>query len=224
MQHINLIRRLKKHFCVLAILTGFCLPLTATAFDELTPAQAWIYDRSHLANTESGQSLTYSYSGTDAENAAVTDTAHLSIIASTDEDRRDVEIEFLSGERHLSLPAFKGYRGNPMIIAMLEHVAQSLSAQTGGGALYFRNRIKDALASDELELVEEVTTYKDQEIDAVVMTFYPFTNDQYLGDNTLLKQARFRIQLSSEIPGGLVSMDVSAQEGDQAFKRNLSIQ
>jgi hypothetical protein len=203
---------------------GFCIPLAATAFDGLTPAQAWIYDRSHLANTEKGQSLAYAYSGTDDDNNTITDAAQLSIVASSDADRRDVEVEFLSGERHLPLPVFKGYRGNPMIIAMLEHVAQSLSTQTGGGALYFRNRIRDALASEDVELVEQVATYNDQEIDSVVMTFYPFTNDQYLGDNTLLKQARFTIRLSNEIPGGLVSVDVSAQEGDKAFKRNLSIQ
>lgn len=206
---------------------AFCcsfLPAIAYGFDTLTPAQAWIYDRGHLANTEEGESLTYEYTALGADAPAIEDVASLAVMTSYDSGKRDVEVTFLNGENAMLLPPFKGYRGNPMIIAMLEHIAQSMSQETGGGALYFRNRIRDSLASDAVEMQEYEIEYQDQKLTATVLTFYPFKEDQYLNENPEMKAARFLIELSDDVPGGLYKVEVSAQAEEKLFERRLVLQ
>lgn len=195
----------------------------SNAFEGLNEAQSWIYDRSHLSNTTAGQTLDYSYKGEDSSSVEINDRASLSIVSKHDDDTRDVEISFLTGERHLPLPPFSGYRGNPVIIAMLEHIAQTMSAQSGGGALYFRNRIRDSLAGSDVVLESHNIRYADKEYSGTRITFHPFLNDEYLGIDNVLRQSRFSIELSDEIPGGVFSVQVLATGNSDVFERSLSL-
>lgn len=208
---------------ILTLLVALLFAGQASAFDKLTEAQSLIYDSGHLANTEKGQILSYSYSGQDNDLPGVSDKASLSIMATHDDGRRDVEIDFLSEERHLPLPPFSGYRGNPVIIAMLEHIAQSISSQTGGGALYFRNRIRDALASEDVQLEEQTITYLDDEFTATRITFYPFVDDDHIAENALVRQSQFSIDLSDDIPGGVYRIVAIASRDAEVFERTLSL-
>jgi len=204
------------------ILTG----QSALAFERLTEAQEWIYDRGHLANTQMGQTLNYLLVG---ENTGadlppvIEDKASLAVLATFDDGRRDVELEFLSGDRHIALPTFSGYRGNPIIIAMLEHIAQSMSTKSGGGALYFRNRIRDALASPDVQLLEHKASYQDEEYTATRLILHPFAGDQHLEEDDVLRQAVISIELSDGVPGGVISVAVSARQDNQVFERSLSL-
>lgn len=206
------------------LLFGLLSATNSFAFEKLSEAQSWVYDRSHLANTSGGQVLIYGYSGADDGAPIENDKTTLSVMAEHDDGRRDVELEFLTGEQNLPLPPFTGFRGNPIIIAMLEHIAQSMSAQTGGGALYFRNRIRDALASSEVTISESKTTYDSEEHKATTLTFFPFKSDEYLGTHPVFKESKFTIQISDDIPGGVVGVVVSASDGDEMFERNLQLQ
>ncbi len=200
--------------------------LPAMAFEKLTEAQSWIYERGHLANTEQGQILNYRLVGEGAVGGpiqSIEDQASVSVKGTHADGRRDVEIDFLSEERHISLPPFSGYRGNPIIIAMLEHIAQSMSARSGGGALYFRNRIRDALASEDVQMQEKNTQYNNTDILATVLTIHPFTEDQHLAADDVLRQASIDIELSDDIPGGVVSVAVTARKNDQIFERLLTL-
>ena len=221
--------RVRKAFHLL-LLSGFSALLVlavtageAFAFDELTEAQAWVYDHGHLANTSQGQTLTYDYSSRDSDSAVIDDEAIVSITGTHDDGRRDIDIDFLNDERHLPLPSFSDYRGNPVIIAMLEHVAQSISAQTGGGALYFRNRIRDGLASEDVELKTQTVQYHDNDIETTEITFYPFSSDEHLASNDLMRNTRFSISLSDDVPGGVYSVQVKASHDAQLFEKTLSL-
>lgn len=176
------------------------------AFDELNAVQTLVYDRPHLANLKTGDTLAYRYEARRGESNSVTDEATLSVAAETDAERRDVELEFLSEERALSLPTFDGYRGNPVIIAMLEHVAQTLSAETGGGALYFRNRIRDGMAHADALVVEESGLYIDEEVAVSSVQFTPFRGDAFLGNRPGYGDASFEIRFSDAVPGGVLSI------------------
>ncbi len=210
-------------FFASALFFSVCAIQTSNAFEGLNEAQSWIYDRSHLSNTTAGQTLNYSYEGEDAVSDSINDKASLSIVAKRDDETRDVTISFLTGERHLPLPPFSGYRGNPVIIAMLEHIAQTMSSQSGGGALYFRNRIRDSLAGSDVALEAHTMKYADKEYSGTRLTFYPFLNDEYLGTDNVLRQSRFSIELSDEIPGGVFSVQVSATRNSDVFERSLSL-
>lgn len=197
---------------------------TVVAFEELNEAQALLFNSPHLVNTQNGQSISYDYRSEVIEKEPVEDVVVMNVTAQVDDERRDVEINFLTDERHLVLPPFPGYRGNPVLMAMLEHVVREIGKETGGGALYFRNRIRDALASDKVSVETQKISVNDNEIDATVVQFQPFENDQRIEPDSIYGDAIITITLSDTVPGGIVGVGVNAMsDGQPAFSQQLTI-
>lgn len=184
-------------------LTGLiaCLfALPAAAFDDLNEPQTLIYDTSHLENTRAGITIAYEYTFADvAADVIVEDEVLMSINKDHENAHRDVSVNFLTEERKIHLPNFKNRRGNPVIIGMLEHLAQAMGRETGGGALYFRNRIRDKLADDNLEITHDGNI--------AMFSFSPFENDPYIADRIALTESVITIAFSDKVPGQLVSIE-----------------
>ena len=187
-------------------------PGAALAFEDLNEAQSLVYDSAHLATLSEGDEVRYRYASSRAGQDPVEDVATLQVEGESDAERRDVTLDFLSEERHLALPRFDGYRGNPVLIAMLEHIAQSLSATNGGGALYYRNRIRDGLAGESVEIASGNASLGETDIGTTSLEFEPFRGDAYLGARPGVGDARFRIVFSDDVPGGVVSVGASSGE------------
>lgn len=209
----------------LLLLTSLLTTTTVThGFEKLTAAQALVYDTPHLQNTRDGQTLTYQYNAVLADQDSVTDRALLSVANAGDDGKRDVTVDFLTDERRLVLPEFAGYRGNPIIIAMLEHIAQTLGDETGGGVLYFRNRIRDGLAAESVSIAESEIEVGATKVAATQVNFSPFENDPYLMEMPRYSQSNFTISLSEDVPGGVVGIRVISQQGDVThFQRDLTL-
>lgn len=198
----------------------FCIS-SASAFETLTPAQTQIYDYPHLSGTKENMSIAYRYSGTSPED--ITDTVKIHI-GKENAERRDVEVDFLTAERRMHLPPFPGYRGNPVIIVMLEHIAQTFGKISGGGALYFRNRIRSSLAEKELEVISSKQQLNGQTIEIRTISFKPFQSDPNLAATPHLQEAVLSIKLSDDILAGLqqISIESPKPEGAQPFKQTLT--
>jgi len=193
-------------------------------FEALTAAQSLIYDTAHLANTVAGQQIRYRYLGRLPGGEDIEDSASLSITAAHEGDKRDVTLEFLTAERRLPLPDFTAFRGNPLIIAMLEHVAQSFGSETGGGVLYFRNRIRDALAGSGARIEQIDAEYGGATVKATRLSMQPFAGDPYLAGNPAYTGSVFTIVLSQDVPGGVLAVGVRSADGvEQGFAREISI-
>lgn len=207
----------------LAVVCAFTIG-TASAFEELTEAQKLVYERPHLANTSDGQTITYQYTATEAGKQVVEDVATLSINGVGEKELRDVEIDFLTAERRLVLPPFNGWRGNPIIIAMLEHTAQSIGQATGGGALYFRNRIRDTMAGKATSIETDQREWKGQDIEVTTLTFSPFVGDEFIEANPEFLDTEFVIILSEDVPGGLLELQLGANHSPElAFSKRIVI-
>ena len=105
----------------------FCLlvPISAVAFDELNEPQTLIYDTDHLTKTVEGSAIKYNYKLQREGEESLTDEVTLVIAKERDENRRDVSVNFLSGDHKLHLPDFDNYRGNPVIIGCLLYTSPS---------------------------------------------------------------------------------------------------
>lgn len=224
MHYINHLKTLKTGFqFMLFVSLGLMINASAVAFDELNEAQTWVYDTAHLSNTTEGQVIEYQYKNRMATEKPIEDLVSLSIAKTHDEGKRDVSVEFLTDERRLPLPEFKAFRGNPVIIATLEHIAQNLAEQSGGGVLYFRNRIRDALATD-VAISEEKSTINSAKVDTTTLRFKPFTDDPRVGQQPEYSNAEFTIVFSDAIPGGVVSVGVeSTSENDFFYSQIIDI-
>lgn len=198
--------------CVVLLATS----LQARAFTELNEAQTWVYDTPHLANTTAGQTIHYRYQQRLAEQEPVSDSVRLAINAAGTEGRRDVSVDFLTDERHLPLPDFQDFSGNPVIIATLEHIAQNLSAQSGGGTLYFRNRIRDGLAG-AVDIETGSETLDGDTIAVTTLSFAPFTDDPRVGQQPAYRDALFSLTFSEAVPGKLVAVSVESAADEQFY-------
>ncbi|MEE9333983.1 MAG: hypothetical protein V3U65_07810 [Granulosicoccaceae bacterium] len=202
----------------LAMLVAIAAPYvasTATAFEDLNEPQTLIYDTSHLVQTNAGTTIAYDYAYIDnTTDIKIEDQVFLSIKKEHENAHRDVSLSFLTAERKLHLPDFNKRRGNPVIIGMLEHLAQAMGTETGGGALYFRNRIKDKLADENLEVI--------QTGDKSEFSFSPFVNDPYVADRVALTESVITIAFSNEVPGQLLSIEyVSGPSNNPEATRKL---
>ena len=215
--------RFVKFLRVIACLVA--IPGIAQAFENLTPAQNLVYGTAHLSNTVAGQHISYRYHSRTGADDVIDDRAVLSIEKSHGNEKRDVALDFLSEERHLPLPDFTAFRGNPVIIAMLEHVAQSFGQETGGSVLYFRNRIRDALANENNRIEQVTVAYHDETVEALRIVFSPFTSDVYLAEKPEYTSAAFSITLSDSVPGGVVRVAVLSRQNDVFyFEREIVIE
>lgn len=182
-------------FAVISALTTL-FSTTANAFDELNGPQTLIYDTNHFNNTTAGNTISYNYIHIDTNTkATVKDNVTLVVKNEKDNIHRDLSVVFLTDERKLHLPDFNNRRGNPVIIGMLEHLAQTMGRETGGGALYFRNRFKDKLADDSVEVIVDKNNSS--------FSFSPFANDPYVADQIALTESIVNIEFSEDIPGQL---------------------
>lgn len=215
-------RKRLSHFATGCLLVLCAMPVSA--FEQLTAAQALIYDTGHLGNTHEGEIIKYHFTATDSAGDNITDVATLTIAKALPEGRRDVELNFLTDNRHLPLPAFPAYRGNPIIIAMFEHVAQTMGSATGGGTLYFRNRIRNALADKNIIVASGTAQYAEQAVETSNISFSPFTNDTNLDKTSVLRDSVFTVRFSDSVPAGVVAIEVKAHSGEQQFSRILSLE
>lgn len=199
---------------VVGLLSTFLFVADGYAFDELNDAQTLVYDQAHLAKTAVDDVLVYHYRATHGGAAEIDDEATLTVSAETDAERRDVTLDFLSDERAMNLPTFNGYRGNPVVIVMLEHLAQAMSAETGGGALYFRNRIRDGMAREDATVGRSVADFDGERIEIDTVTFHPFRDDAFLGNRPAYGDARFDIRFSEAVPGGVLAIVATSADAD----------
>lgn len=197
----------------------------AQAFENLTAAQNLVYDTAHLSNTVAGQQISYRYRSQIATEEIIEDRVSLSIKKTHKDDKRDVALDFLSAERRMPFPDFTGFRGNPVIIAMLEHIAQSFGRETGGGVLYFRNRIRDALAKESTRFEPITASYNGNTIDATRVFFSPFAGDPYLAERPEYTGAILSITISDKVPGGVISVAAKSSKNDVTyFEREIVIE
>src|SRR4051812_37465703 len=123
-------------------------PLLAAADSapRLSEAQLLLFETPHLAALHPPLRLDYGFLREEERREPVRDAIRLEVRASAEEGRRDIFLEFLTGSRAIRYPPAHRFRGNPLLLFALDRDARELSAATGGSMVWFRNRIRQALA------------------------------------------------------------------------------
>lgn len=167
-----------------------------------SPAQIALFDTPHLANITQPLTIQYDFSRHGAGEEAVEDRVDVVVTEVLPEGRKNLEFDFLTGPRHRNFPPIENFRGNPLIMLFLEHDVQEMSEATGGAALYFRNRIRNAfLENATTESIEFEFGGRTLEGTRVVVS--PFLKDPHLVDFPPLDRKTYEFLLSPDIPGGI---------------------
>lgn len=207
-----------------ALLFAFAWQSEIRAADETVsdgshrPAEFWIFQQPHFSEWfERSQSIIYDFiygdatsrppeldnAGLDLWNGAAINSVQLNVSKSASSDAVDAHMLFYHGsDLVFEFPEFEKISTNPVIFGFLEHDVQEMSRLTGGGDLYFRNRISQSLASARAEL--GVIKYANGDVPARVIEFQPYFED--VGNDLFefhdeLREKIYQIWLSEDVPG-----------------------
>lgn len=191
---------------VLAMLLAGAGPLPASEAEEFSEANRLLFRSPHLARvTDSGTTLSYRYErrGKMAEEAgeAFSDRINVEVKEILDSEYRGSEVDFMTGERHRYYPPVPRGRGNPVLIAFLQHDVNRMGRDADGPSRHFQNRIKIAL--EESADVQSVTVlYDGKEVTAKRIHIIPYVNDEYRSRYKEVYWYKVYIfTVSDEIPG-----------------------
>lgn len=97
--------------------------------------------------------------------------------------------------------------GNPMFMVFMEEAVTTMATLTGGSPFYIRNRMREALSSQNA--VEETTiSFDGRSVPARVLTFQPFRNNENANRmGPAFVDLTIRFTMSDEIPGGFARLE-----------------
>jgi hypothetical protein len=187
---------------------------------DYSPAQIALFDTPHLANIAQPMTIQYDFSRDGAGDETIKDHVDVIVTEVMADGRRNLEFDFLSGPRHRNFPPIENFRGNPLIMLFLEHDVQEMSAATGGSALYFRNRIRNAfLVSAETESV--TFEFDGRGLSGTRVVVSPFMKDPHLIPFPGLEQKSYEFLLSPEIPGGVYRIRSVTPDGGEPIEETV---
>lgn len=206
----------------LAIVLVLTAIASSSRADEYSAAQLALFGTQHLANIEKPTALHYVYKHQGTLEGAFDDVVEMTITAVAADGSKNVSFNYLSDKHHHDFPPVEGFRGNPIIMMFLEHDVIGLSQQTGGSALYFRNRVRDALL-DRATTEATTVAFGGRDIAATRITLQPFLQDPYRSRFEKFAEKTYEFLLAPEVPGGVYSMRVLTPGAapDKPLEENL---
>ncbi len=186
---------------------------------ELNKAQKLIYTTPHFLSVSVGSTITYQLES-NVEGVESPDSVDVKILKSYDQNKNDIQIRFLSGENQIPFPEFIGYKGNPVIIGFLERDVRLMKTLTGGSDLFFRNRIRHALADEPIvELID--IEYSGMKHDAYQITVMPYVNAPLRERFSHFVEKVYRITLSDSVPGYVVWLSTEVDSDSYSSMETL---
>ena len=164
----------------------------------LSPAQIALFETPHLANVERPQTLRYTYRQVGPDGFE--DTIGLRVYAINSDGTKDLAFEYLTGPHRVGFPGVTHFRGNPLLMLVLERDVTGMHAAAGLSASYFRNRIREAFV--DAASVAETTAERDgRTVTAREITVQPFAKEARLAQAAGLQAKIYRFTLIDAVPG-----------------------
>ncbi len=185
---------------------------------ELSSANRLLFTDSNLASITSPAKLIYNFSQK-GELKDFVDTVELNINRIYENGRRDISFRYLKGRNKVRFPPQLGVRSNPLFMLFFERDAREMQNLTGGNALFFRNRIRHALAAEEAEPVK--FKYQGRQVEGMRIKIRPFVDSDLTKRFPKYEEKTYELLLSKEVPGAIYQLRAFVpQKGDK--KVNLS--
>ena len=205
-----------RHYIVVALLASLALAgslpgsVGAQQALPLSPAQVALFETPHLDGIRAPIRLDYVFRREEEGRETVEDRITLEIRAVNPDGRHDVHPEFLTGERRIPYPSALGFRGNPLPMFALDRDTRELAAATGGSAIWFRGRVRQALV-DQATLRETTLQQPGGSAAAVEIELAPFRNEPRAGR---YQERLYHFVLSAAVPGGIAEIRTSLPAGE----------
>jgi hypothetical protein len=191
-------------FLVLAAVAGLQTWSRAADQPPLSGAQIALFESDHLAEIKSPAILDYSFHHAGSE--PYEDNVALVLSEVHNDGSKDVSVEFLTGEHQMEFSPVSGFHGNPLVMYFLEWDVRGMHKLTGGSALYFRNRIREAFV-DQAEIADISITVNGRMEPATAITMQPYQHDPGIERYAAFRDKSYRFVLSPAIPGRIYAIE-----------------
>lgn len=170
---------------------------------ELTKAQTLLFDSDQLKGLPAEATLRYRFHKEGALEPGFDDAVEMKVGNAGPDGRRDVDVHFLSPPNAMELEPFQQFRGNPLVMVFLERDVREMKRLTGGSDLYFRNRIRHALARPDTEVKPVTVEWRGNRVPGTEVVIHPFVADELIDRYRKFEHKEYRITLSEAVPGML---------------------
>ena len=182
-------------------------PANATTDPKvLSPANQALFTSDHMASIKEPGVLVYDFERKGSLGDAFKDTIEAKITKVWPDGGKDVTFHFLSGAHHIEFRNFEDYVGNPIFMLFLERDVRELHRLTKGGAVYFRNRIRNALAGSAT-VKPTSFGFGGKTVKGTEIRIEPFANDPLNDRYPRFAKRSYVFLLSDEVPGGFYKVD-----------------
>ena len=207
-----------RHVCTLVIL-GAAVAFASPAFSQaalpsdppadtrpLSPAQIALFETPHLRNVS--QSGTLGYQVVREGAAGFTDTVAMHVRQVNPDGTKDLSFDFLTGPRRVAYPELDQFRGNPILMLMLERDVLEMKQTLGLSATYFRNRIRESFV-EHATVAEGTFTLGGRAMPARLLTVRPFAGEARLERLPSVQQKTYVFVLADGVPGMIAEMRIA---------------
>ena len=192
--------------------------------NDWSPAQTLLFDTPHLENLTEPASLSYDFARRGSGDGDFADQVVMNVTEIQADGRKNLEFEFLSGERRRLFQPMSGFRGNPLVMLFLQWDVEGMKRATGGSERYFRNRIRYAFY-DRAELDEVSVELDGRALTATRVVIRPFLDDPMKDRFRGLERKFYEFLIAPEVPGGIYRIRAvvpAADDSGQASEERLT--
>lgn len=177
-------------------------PGRAESHEQLSEAQIVLFRTPHLDNVTQTSTLTYDYSRQAVSDDSFSDTVTMTITEILPSGAKNVDFDYLTGERHRPFGSVSEFRGNPLIMVFLEDDVDRMSEALGGGNTYMRNRIRHAFF-DSAETMPISLDLNGRRISGTRISIAPFVGDRHRDRIGEFEHKTYEFVVSPEVPGSI---------------------
>ena len=171
----------------------------------LSPAQLALFETPHLRNVAGPETLDYGY--VQDSPAGFTDRIAVHVRQVNADGTKDLSFDYLTGAHQVWFPELDHFRGNPLLMLVLERDTQQMKEAVGLSAAYFRNKVRASFV-DAASVSSTTFTLAGAATPATAITVHPFASDQRLERIPSLQAKSYTFVLADAVPGTLAEIRI----------------
>tara|TARA_B100000989_G_scaffold174978_1_gene131199 strand:+ start:1651 stop:2463 length:813 start_codon:yes stop_codon:yes gene_type:complete len=177
---------------------------------EMSSANVELFIKPHLETIDEPSRIFYKFTKESTREDNFIGNVVINIVKIDEERKKYITFRYLKGRNKVRFPPQIGAKGNPIFMLFFERDARDMQRLTGGNALFYRSRIRHAIAATQVKDIE--IELGNRTISAKEIYFKPFQTTKLKNRVSRYKDKEFRVILAEDIPGYIYKIESFSQD------------
>lgn len=204
-----------------------------SAADVAKPAEAatgqpkatdLIFERKHLAKTESGKQIDYKFNRVASDEKILgqsfSDDITLKVTGEKPDGNKDLTLQIYTGDRARDEQKLEKFSINPVFAVFFSQATATFNQLAGGQVNYLQRSFSDGWLKAKVEPVK--VDYNGKKIDAYHISMTPYVGDKFESKMQGWEGAKYDVIVSEQVPGEIVDMLATYQNRYPPAKLRLT--